>query len=177
MPHPFSLACAPLRFFCSKDHLRVLTWVNRIDNATVIVPPCPRSSEWVPSLPGMTPSTPYLPQNFGDEITEHDRCHEQALDAKYPRLHCLDSGTVGDMGKSQQHRRHQTVFESSHHQEACPDVTHVGTTLTCEAGGFDAQAPSASETAQLPVRRGGWRDHRRHAEQKFSLPRWCRRVG
>ena len=29
MPLPFSLASAPLRFFCSKDHLRVLTWVKK----------------------------------------------------------------------------------------------------------------------------------------------------
>ena len=27
-PLPFSLACASLRFFCSTDHLRVLTWVK-----------------------------------------------------------------------------------------------------------------------------------------------------
>ena len=67
---------------------------------------------------------------------------EQALDAKLLLLYCLYTGTVSDMDKFTSIIKQ--FLKTSFSREAYPDVTLVGTTLTCATGGFDAQAPSAT---------------------------------
>ena len=59
---------------------------------------------------------------------------EQALDAKHLLLYCLYPGTVGDMDKFTSIIIIKQFLKASVSREAYPDVTLVGTTLTCATG-------------------------------------------
>ena len=66
---------------------------------------------------------------------------EQALDAKYQRLHCLFPSTAGDMDKLTSMIIIKQFLKASFFREACPDMTLIRTTSICETGGSDARLP------------------------------------